>query len=484
MDPAPATNANEPTSSGKLQAEALPSTEIDETTQSESTSNPSMHNAAPAPSSKWGRKWALLLVGALLIVYMIIVPTIDYVIASISEPPRSGRVLTDMTFAEKIRLHSVTGVVMLTFLALGGTIGSFLNVVIYRTPRHKPLLWPPSSCASCGTRIQGRDNIPVLGWLLVSGRCRTCHAAISARYPIIEAVIAMVFIALYYIELLSGGENIPVRTPNHYRGIVWILLYTKWDLVGLYLYHCMMLSLVLSVAMMNFDGFRVPGRFAVILFFGFGLLSAVLPALHPVPAPFVPAYLTCLVGFAVGGSLGWCLQWLFPVARDSVNLAQAPLDASKLDSEPKYETTSEPGVFQAELHPTDVNTVVTDEYTMESPTTTLTEPLASAIDAEATNASENPQRPSRYGDRATAPTATTDAAFVMALIGLALGPYAVVSITLLLLPLLLLLILNRSASFSFLAWARTIPITLIIFVVAFSHQLLWAQIHRLLGFGG
>ncbi|MDX1928132.1 MAG: prepilin peptidase, partial [Pirellulaceae bacterium] len=227
-------------------------------THTEEASQASLGNSlTKAPRSNWGMKWALLLIVSLLFVYMVVVPSVGYIIEQMT-PPKTGLVAEDMSFAEKMRLHSVSGVVVLMFLALGGTIGSFLNVFIYRVPRGKPLLWPPSSCASCGTRIHGRDNVPVLGWFLINGRCRACAQPISARYPIIEAVVATVFIALYYVELLSGGDNLPVRSPNLYRGIVWILLYTKWDLVGLYTFHCLMLCLLLSVAMMNVDGFRLP----------------------------------------------------------------------------------------------------------------------------------------------------------------------------------------------------------------------------------
>jgi hypothetical protein len=72
----------------------------------------------------------------------------------------------------------------------------------------------------------------------------------------------------------------------------------------------------------------------------------------------------------------------------------------------------------------------------------------------------------------------------MALIGVTLGPQAVISVTLLLVTFLLLRLLSSIASIQRLAWTRTIPITLVLFVVAFAHQLLWAQIHRLLGFSG
>jgi leader peptidase (prepilin peptidase)/N-methyltransferase len=72
--------------------------------------------------------------------------------------------------------------------AFGATIGSFLNVVAYRLPRAESLVRPGSRCPGCGTAIKVYDNVPVLGWLLLRGRCRSCRTAISPRYPIIEAL--------------------------------------------------------------------------------------------------------------------------------------------------------------------------------------------------------------------------------------------------------------------------------------------------------
>jgi len=81
--------------------------------------------------------------------------------------------------------------------ALGGLlIGSFLNVVIWRVPRGESVVSPPSACPACGESIRPRDNVPVLGWLVLRGRCRDCGAHISARYPLVEAATAVLFVVL------------------------------------------------------------------------------------------------------------------------------------------------------------------------------------------------------------------------------------------------------------------------------------------------
>jgi leader peptidase (prepilin peptidase)/N-methyltransferase len=83
---------------------------------------------------------------------------------------------------------------------LGLVIGSFLNVVIYRVPRGESVNSPPSACPRCGQRIKPRDNIPVLSWLVLRGRCRNCALPISGRYPLVEATTGVTFAALaaYY----------------------------------------------------------------------------------------------------------------------------------------------------------------------------------------------------------------------------------------------------------------------------------------------
>lgn len=82
----------------------------------------------------------------------------------------------------------------------GAVIGSFLNVVVYRLPRHESLVSPGSHCPSCGTPIKPYDNIPVLGWLLLRGRCRSCRARISVRYPAIEALTAVLALAVVLLR--------------------------------------------------------------------------------------------------------------------------------------------------------------------------------------------------------------------------------------------------------------------------------------------
>ncbi|MFI5890888.1 prepilin peptidase [Actinoplanes sp. NPDC051513] len=79
---------------------------------------------------------------------------------------------------------------------LGFAVGSFLNVVIYRVPRGESLVRPGSHCPHCGSGVRNRHNVPVLGWLLLRGKCADCAAPISARYPLVEAGTAALFVAV------------------------------------------------------------------------------------------------------------------------------------------------------------------------------------------------------------------------------------------------------------------------------------------------
>ncbi|MBV9486486.1 MAG: prepilin peptidase, partial [Frankiaceae bacterium] len=78
---------------------------------------------------------------------------------------------------------------------LGLAIGSFLNVVIWRVPRDESVVHPGSHCPNCDTEIGARDNIPVLSWLLLRGKCRHCGNPISIRYPLVELGTAGLFVA-------------------------------------------------------------------------------------------------------------------------------------------------------------------------------------------------------------------------------------------------------------------------------------------------
>jgi leader peptidase (prepilin peptidase)/N-methyltransferase len=85
----------------------------------------------------------------------------------------------------------------------GGVIGSFLNVVIHRLPREESIVLPSSRCPSCGAVIAFYDNVPVLSYLMLGGRCRACKIHISARYPAVEALTGLLWVAVAWHDGLS-----------------------------------------------------------------------------------------------------------------------------------------------------------------------------------------------------------------------------------------------------------------------------------------
>ena len=86
----------------------------------------------------------------------------------------------------------------------GITIGSFLNVCIYRMPLHESIVTAPSHCMTCGSELHWYDMVPVFSWLILGGKCRSCKAKISAQYPIIEALNGV----LYVLVCVVNGMNL------------------------------------------------------------------------------------------------------------------------------------------------------------------------------------------------------------------------------------------------------------------------------------
>lgn len=107
------------------------------------------------------------------------------------------------------RLQEVPALAYAFSAALGLIIGSFLNVVVARLPEDKSVVRPGSRCPKCGKSIAWYDNVPVLSWLLLRGKCRSCAAPISPRYPLVELLTALVFVAVFHRQ--GWGVHLLVR---------------------------------------------------------------------------------------------------------------------------------------------------------------------------------------------------------------------------------------------------------------------------------
>ena len=94
---------------------------------------------------------------------------------------------------------------------VGAVVGSFLNVVIHRLPRGESLVHPRSRCPACGRQIAGYDNVPIVSWLALRGRCRHCGEPISPRYPVVELLTALAFAAVVLVR--SFDDDLILELP-------------------------------------------------------------------------------------------------------------------------------------------------------------------------------------------------------------------------------------------------------------------------------
>ena len=217
----------------------------------------------------------------------------------------------------------VAGFLYTWFFFFGATVGSFLNVVIWRMPRGETVVTRPSRCPWCSTNLKWNDNIPVLGWLMLGGRCRTCRIPISPRYPIVEALMGTVFLLLLQFELLSGGGNLPGIEAVHLT-YARMMLELKLNLLGYYAFHCFLFCLLICWSLIAWDRQRMPTTLTI-LAFGVGFFGPLVwPNLYPVKAAWaadqpgyaspvlVSVFETAIMGVLVGTLLGLAMRFFAP----------------------------------------------------------------------------------------------------------------------------------------------------------------------------
>ncbi|MCP5007638.1 MAG: prepilin peptidase [Planctomycetes bacterium] len=105
---------------------------------------------------------------------------------------------------EQLNLEGV--IIQLWVFTIGAVIGSFLNVCIYRIPERVSLLWPGSSCVNCNTSIAWYDNVPIVSFFVLRGKCRHCGHKISSGYPAVECITGVAFLLLLYSFPLAGNS--------------------------------------------------------------------------------------------------------------------------------------------------------------------------------------------------------------------------------------------------------------------------------------
>ena len=163
---------------------------------------------------------------------------------------------------------------LIAFL-FGAIVGSFLNVCIHRLPRHESVVWPASHCPSCVAPIAVYDNIPILSYLLLRGRCRTCRALISPWYPIVELA----------------------------NGVGYCLIFWQFGLGWSSTAYALLFSALLVISAIDLSHQIIPDRITLP-----GIVLGLLCASMILPV----GLLDSVLGVLVGGGLLWALAWASP----------------------------------------------------------------------------------------------------------------------------------------------------------------------------
>jgi leader peptidase (prepilin peptidase)/N-methyltransferase len=177
---------------------------------------------------------------------------------------------------------------LLAVFILGAILGSFLNVCIYRMPLEKSIIWPGSRCGHCLQAIRWYDNIPLLSYWLLRGRCRICGTRFSARYFWIELLTALGLVGLYYLEVIRNVHYLPTDDARFETGRL-----------AIFGYHAVLLCLLIVATFCDFDGQTIPLSLTI-TGTAIGLLGTVV---FPWPWPFTAT--EAAHDLAVGQIMPW-----------------------------------------------------------------------------------------------------------------------------------------------------------------------------------
>jgi len=185
----------------------------------------------------------------------------------------------------------------------GAVIGSFLNVVIHRVPREESIVLPSSRCPSCGTAIAFYDNVPVLSYLMLGGRCRGCKVHISARYPAVEALTALLWVAVAWRDGLTFALPFDLIFVTAITALIFIdaehmILPNAITYPGIAFALIARVALPLLMGEPHFDDLPM-------------LLNGLLAGMPVLAASLVGALIGALAG---GGSL-WLMGWIWEKLR-------------------------------------------------------------------------------------------------------------------------------------------------------------------------
>jgi len=207
------------------------------------------------------------------------------------------------------------GATVLFGFAWGAMLGSFLNVVVHRVPRGESVVVRRSRCPRCGSPVRAGDNIPVVGWLRLGGRCRDCGGQIDAEYPLVEAACGAGLAVLAATHLVSGGRWLP-RLADSFPPGIDRLLRGGWQLLVAWGLHAAVALTILAWSLLERRGWVVRGGSLMMPLAACLAVIAIVPDVGPPgllpdggdwPAgpPWRPAVAAALCGAVAGGLAGW-----------------------------------------------------------------------------------------------------------------------------------------------------------------------------------
>lgn len=180
-------------------------------------------------------------------------------------------------FLPLLHPHWAEALVVLFAFAWAATLGSFVNVIVHRVPRGESPLRGRSRCPGCGAAIRPRDNVPVLGWILLRGRCRDCGRPISPRYPLVEGVCGGLVASLAAAEFAGAG-----CLPGQAAGMPLdqILCGDRGPIV-IFVAHAILVVALVAIGLLETAGREAVARPVGLLLAVWGLAAVAEPTLHP-----------------------------------------------------------------------------------------------------------------------------------------------------------------------------------------------------------
>ena len=259
----------------------------------------------------WALAWAVVIAFAVALFY-IIQPALT---ESFAGATRAGA----FDAVEGVQRRALSVFVVGWFFFLGSCFGSFLNVMAWRLPRGRSINGS-SHCPFCNQRLAALDNLPVLGWLRLGGRCRTCRLPISPRYLLVELFTGGLFLALFFVEVASGGNNLPQFAGSNWSGIsYWVSASWTGDLVAAYALHAIWFTGLITATLIEWDGLFLPVRMHVTLAALAAVVAAFFPAVIPPESLWAGAaaerWAPATSGFVIGSALGLAAAWVYGRAK-------------------------------------------------------------------------------------------------------------------------------------------------------------------------